>query len=116
MDMLAHYDISLRREDDGRNTLVVEYWLNSIHHVEKEIALKGNNPYLRVTGTRDHYRFAYSEDGKTFTEVGLADTRYLSSETAGGFTGIVLGLFCQSANDLSKPKADFYSFTYHPVQ
>ena len=116
MDLFAHYDIALRREAEGKNTLVVEYWLNSIHHVAKEIPLKGSKPYLRVTGGREHYRFAYSEDGKTFTEVGVADTRYLSSETVGGFTGIILALFCQSANDTSKPQADFYSFNYHPVQ
>ena len=101
---------------DGKNTLVVEYWLSSIHHVAKEIPLKGSKPYLRVTGSRDHYRFSFSEDGKTFTEVGVADTRYLSSETAGGFTGIILALFCQSASDTSKPQADFYSFNYHPVK
>ena len=116
MDMFSHYDISLRREANGGNTLVVEYWLSSIHHVAKEIALKGGKPYLRVTGTRDHYRFAYSEDGKTFTEVGVADTRYLSSETAGGFTGIILALFCQSGSESSRPKADFYSFMYHPAE
>lgn len=94
----------------------MEYWLSSIHHVAKEIPLKGSKPYLRVTGSRDHYRFSYSEDGKTFTEVGVADTRYLSSETAGGFTGIILALFCQSASDASKPQADFYSFNYHSVK
>ncbi len=116
MDLFAHYDIALRRETDGKNTLVVEYWLSSIHHVAKEIPLKGSKPYLRVTGSRDHYRFSYSEDGKTFTEVGVADTRYLSSETAGGFTGIILALFCQSGSESSKPKADFYSFMYHPAE
>lgn len=116
MDMYAHYDISLRHEADGHNTLVVEYWLSSIHHVAKEIPLKGDKPYLRVIGTRDHYRFAYSEDGKKFNEIAQSDTRYLSSETAGGFTGIILALFCQSASETSKPKADFYSFNYHPVK
>lgn len=113
MDLYAHYDISLRRESDGKNTLVVEYWLSSIHHVAKEITLKTAKPYLRVTGSRDHYRFSYSEDGKNFTEIGVSDTKYLSSETAGGFTGIILGLYCQSASESSKPQAEFYSFNYH---
>ena len=112
MDMFSHYDISLRKEADGKNSLVVEYWLGSIHHTAKEVLLKSSQPYLRVTGSRDHYRFAYSDDGRTFTDVGQAETRYLSSETAGGFTGIILGLFCQSGSETSRPTAEFYSFSY----
>ena len=57
-----------------------------------------------------------TKDGKKFNEIAQSDTRYLSSETAGGFTGIILALFCQSASETSKPKADFYSFNYHPVK
>ncbi len=115
MDQYSHYDISLRREAGGRNSLVVEYWLGSIHHEAKQIPLKSAKPYLRVRGTRDHYHFDYSEDGKHFTEVAQADTRYLSSETAGGFTGIVLALYCQAATAASRPQADFYSFSYQPA-
>jgi alpha-N-arabinofuranosidase len=42
------------------------------------------------------------------------DVRYLSSETAGGFTGIYLGLFITSENAQSKGFADFDKFTYIP--
>jgi alpha-N-arabinofuranosidase len=42
------------------------------------------------------------------------DARYLSSETAGGFTGIYLSLFVTSQNEHSKAFADFDKFTYLP--
>ena len=38
------------------------------------------------------------------------NTRYLSSETASGFTGIILGLF---AGGKAGAYADFYDFSYH---
>ena len=31
--------------------------------------------------------------GGTRTEMGFADTRYLSSEVAGGFTGVMIGVY-----------------------
>lgn len=40
------------------------------------------------------------------------NTRYLSSETAGGFTGVVLGLYAVSASNESKAYADFQYMKY----
>lgn len=42
--------------------------------------------------------------GDTRTEMGFADTRYLSSEVAGGFTGVMIGLY---AVDEAGRTADF---------
>lgn len=41
------------------------------------------------------------------------DVRFLSSETAGGFTGVFLGLFAQEKSD-NKSIADFDWFDYNP--
>ena len=43
-------------------------------------------------------------------EIAKMNTRYLSTETAGGFTGIILGLYAVSAS--SKAQADFDYFDY----
>ena len=42
----------------------------------------------------------------------IMNTRYLSTETAGGFTGVVLGLYITSASKDSKAYADFEYFKY----
>ncbi|MDM8209295.1 hypothetical protein QUW17_15760, partial [Bacteroides gallinaceum] len=52
----------------------------------------------------------YSPDGIHYTEAGQMDTRYLSSETNGGFTGVYLGLFAEG-----KGHADFDWFEYMPL-
>ena len=40
------------------------------------------------------------------------NTRYVSTETAGGFTGIILGLYAVVTSDSSKAHADFEYFEY----
>lgn len=45
-------------------------------------------------------------------ELGRMNTRYISTETAGGFTGIMLGLYAVSGSQTSKAYADFEYFDY----
>ena len=47
---------------------------------------------LEVTSTPTDYFFYYN-DGKTKELLGSARSKYLSSEVAGGFTGVVMGLY-----------------------
>ena len=49
---------------------------------------------------------------KDFKELGRMNTRYISTETAGGFTGIMLGLYAVSGSQTSKAYADFEYFDY----
>lgn len=58
--------------------------------------LTGQKPVqLRIESTADYYTFSYSTDGKTFQSLGKMNTYFLSSETLGGFTGVVFGWFAE---------------------
>ena len=83
-----------------------------LSHIEKEIVLPKGDVQIRVKGNRDFYSFEYATNGKTFHELGRMNTRYLSSETAGGFTGIMLGLYAVSSSPSSKGYAEFEYFDY----
>ena len=85
------------------------YRLGSLTHKE-EIPYSGSKVWLRLTGTPDSYMLWYSKDGKEFKQAGTGDTRYLSSETYGNFTGIMLGLWAESP--AGKGYADFEYFEY----
>lgn len=52
----------------------------------------------------------YATDGKLYHEIKTADTCLLSSEVVGGFTGVVLGLYCTGKNQSGY--ADFEYFDY----
>ena len=108
-----HYDLFLRREQGGKRTLCLRYRLDAITHIEREIPLEGNGEVcLRVEGDSRFYRFSYATDGKSYQALGKANTRLLSTETAGGFTGIYLGLYATTTATTTKAHADFDWFDY----
>ena len=114
MKNMTHYDISLYRKKDGHTYVRLRYRLGKLTHTEKEIALgEGvSKASLRIEGEPDTYRFSYSTDGKNYTEIGEMDTRFISSESGGGFTGAYLALYAQKTDKTSKATAAYERFCY----
>lgn len=104
MDCGAHYDIYVTKKG-----IAVRYAMGAINHVD-EISLNSQKIWLRITGEAEFYKLWYSTDGKDFKQAGIGNTRYLSSETVSGFTGIMIGLWAQSPS--GKGYADFEYFEY----
>ena len=114
MNNKSHYDLLLKQTSNGKRSIVLRYRLGELTHTATEITIPKAKVYFQVKGNADFYSFAYSTDGNLFHELNRMDARYLSSETAGGFTGIYLSLFVTSQNEHSKAFADFDKFTYLP--
>jgi len=95
-----------------KGKLILRFQLGSITHIAKEIALNADKIQLRIEGTDLFYTFSYSTDGQNFKVVGKADTNLISTETAGGFTGVYLGLFATGNGVKSKTPAVFDWFDY----
>ena len=112
MDFHSHYDLFVRQEEKGGQSVVLRYKLGEMTHIEKVQPLRtAENVELEVRSDMDFYYFGYTEKGQ-YHELGKMNTRYLSSETAGGFTGVVLGLYAVSGSSRSKVVADFGYFKY----
>ena len=109
-----HCDLAVRKRD-GKCFLILNYKLGRLEHTEKEIPFPGTDAHLKVTGNKDAYAFYCSADGNTFEKFGEIDTGFLSSETAGGFTGVYLALYAQSNTDggAAGGYADFDWFEYN---
>ena len=108
----SHYDLLVKQLADGKQAVVLRYQLNELTHTEKEVILPQGKVQLRVKGSNEIYSFEYATNGKDFKELGRMNTRYISTETAGGFTGIMLGLYAVSGSQTSKAYADFEYFDY----
>ncbi len=93
MDENHHYDLMIRRSDEGAEC-VLKLNIGDIRHEQCVVQLSSGRARLSAKMSNCSYSFSVS-DGDAQTQLGSAQTRYLSSEVAGGFTGVMTGLFAQ---------------------
>lgn len=92
---LNHYDVVVERRG-GKLYAKSNVRLGQTAHCEQEIQLNGSQAYLRITSDKDFYYMQASSDGANYTTLAKMEYRFLSTETIGGFTGVMLGLFAHS--------------------
>ena len=69
--------------------------------------------WLRIQAAGDTYGFSYSEDGKTWTTLkDKVDAHFLSTQTAGGFVGCLIGMYATSSGQPSSNSASFKWLKY----
>lgn len=113
-DALHHYRLYIRKNGKGRE-LILAYDLGKIHTIEKSIPLNSGMVKLSVSGTAEFYEFGFSQENDKITILGKVETKYISSETAGGFTGTFIGLYSTGNQKPSKSPADFEHFSYSVI-
>ena len=99
------------RNSGGIYAPTIMHHKGMFYMITTNVTDKGNFQ-LRVKGNNEFYSFEYATDGKNFRKLDKMNTRYVSTETAGGFTGIILGLYAVATSDSSKAHADFEYFEY----
>jgi len=67
---------------------------------------------LGFTADEVNYHFYFADESGHRTPLGDARIRYLSTEVAEGFTGVMLGLYATGNGRLSETPADFAWFDY----
>lgn len=110
----SHYDFCLSVGERGVCRLLLNYRLGAMTHRAAEVELPrgAKEVELRVEGSPHYYAFSYSVDGDGFRPLGKMDSRYLSTETAGGFTGVILGLYAVGKEKNTKGFGEFRYFEY----
>jgi len=66
---------------------------------------------LAIRADKTTYRFLAGQPGK-LREIAAAETRYLSTQVAGGYTGVYFGLYATASGEESVSKAFFDWFDY----
>ena len=67
--------------------------IGGIKHTQTVVPLKSGSEKLRIVGDNLFYNFYIGD-----THLGCGQTKYLSSEVSGGFTGVVIGLYAAGDN------------------
>lgn len=94
MDENHHYDLALMKEENGCQ-VILRLNVGDIKYVKERIPVTSDEITLKITSNAYCYNFSAEEKGK---EIGLgsAQTRYVSTEVTGGFTGVLIGLYSQN--------------------
>ena len=112
------YEIAVGREGGKRRVFVRQRIGPHLEAVTASVPVDGTTPLvLQVEATADEYAFSYgiaAAEGPppTVVPLGKALTRYLSSEVAGGFTGVFVGLYATGNGQASSAPAHFDWFDY----
>jgi xylan 1,4-beta-xylosidase len=81
-------------------------------HESPEVILKPGPVKLAIKCDRSFFTFSYAQGDEAFKEIEKVNSKFLSSETAGGFTGLYVGLYATGNGKPSTAKADYDWFEY----
>ena len=96
MDEQEHYDIAIRSSESGFEA-VLKLNIGDIKHVQAAIPVNASSAKLTIEMNNFFYKFSVT-DGEENHVLGIGQTKYLSSEVASGFTGVLIGLYAQGNN------------------
>ena len=91
-----HYDLFIRKKEDCYEA-VLKLNIGGIKHEQAVIPLDSNKAKLKVIANNYTYNF-FIVDGDKEIQLGYGNTKYLTSEVSGGFTGTMTGIFAVGNN------------------
>ncbi|WCT53818.1 glycoside hydrolase family 43 protein [Paenibacillus kyungheensis] len=91
MDEHHHYELAIRGQKDHYE-VIERLNTQDIKSVQQTVALTSNKASIMVKAEPTCYHFFVTVGGEDIL-LGTAQTKYLSSEVAGGFTGVMIGLY-----------------------
>jgi alpha-N-arabinofuranosidase len=107
----AHFDL-LIKQSGGKRVLVSKLRFGSVVHESDEAVLRPGPVKLIIKGERANFTFLYAQGNDAPKEIANVMSRYLSSETVGGFTGVYVGLYATGNGKACSANADYDWFEY----
>lgn len=92
----GHYDLGIRRTEEGVEAFV-RLRIGDVSHIQAVKRLPEETARLRVRMDAQRYTF-YLDTQEGSELLCTAQTRYLSTEVATGFTGVLIGLYASGDN------------------
>jgi xylan 1,4-beta-xylosidase len=107
----AHFDLLIKQKN-GKRVLVSRLRFGVVVHESPEVVLKPGPVKLAISCNRSFFTFSYAQSDEAFKEIEKVNSKFLSSETAGGFTGVYVGLYTTGNGKPSTAKAYYDWFEY----
>ena len=103
-----HYELACKNTDKG-TAAEAKITLGSIKATLGSYVSEDKELGLKIVATPHNYDF-YVRDGLGEHYLGRAETKFLSSEVAGGFTGVYVGLYA-----IGNDKASFKNIIFQTL-
>jgi xylan 1,4-beta-xylosidase len=113
MNERHHYEMAVVCTG-GERHIILRRRIGSLSGVVASEPLPTTTVILTIRATPDSYSFGYQTPGFTEKQLGQGETRYLSQEVAGGFTGVYFALYATGSDRPSTAPAHFDWFDYIP--
>lgn len=108
-----HYDLAIVRTK-GKTKYMFRRQIGSVQVVEKEIEVTDGPTIFQVKANETMYEFSvFTSDGVRIP-MGSGETAFLSSQVAGGFTGVYFAMYATGNGRSSTTPAHFDYFDYTP--
>jgi xylan 1,4-beta-xylosidase len=114
MNEKHHYEIAVGYQNNER-IIFVRRRIGDLSAIVAQETLPAGLTILQIEATPEHYTFSYAPEGEAPRSLATGSTRYLSSEVAGGFTGVYFGMFASGGGQPASTPADFDWFDYQPT-
>ena len=103
MNERFHYELALTHRD-GVRKLIFRRRIGSLQVVERELPWPDEVVVLVIEADKEHYRFGYVDGDRDAEWLGQGECALLSTEVAGGFTGVFFAMYVTgNGKDASKP-------------
>ena len=107
----SHFDLVVK-QTNGKRVVLSRLRFGSVVHESKDALLKPGPVRLIIKGDRSTFTFSYAQGSDPAVEVAKVDSKFLSSETVGGFTGTYVGFYATGNGQPSATSADYDWFEY----
>jgi alpha-N-arabinofuranosidase len=111
MNPQHHYDLAVTRIS-GAVHMIVRRRIGSLAAIVARERLAAGSLTLVIQATREQYTFGYALSEQSPRVLATGETRYLSTEVAGGFTGVYFALYASGNGQPCGAPADFDWFEY----
>ncbi len=107
----SHFDLMVQNIN-GKRMLYVKLQFGQTIYQSSGIELKPGYVDLRIEGNGPEFIFSYSQNSSEFQIIEKADSRFLSTQTLGWFTGVYAGMYASGNGSLSETTALYHWFDY----
>ncbi len=107
----AHFDL-LIKQSKGKRVAVCRLRFGNVVYESPEAILKPGPVKLIIKGERSRFIFGVSQGNEPMKKLQTINSKFLSSETVGWFTGVYVGLYATGNGKVSTSPADYNWFEY----